>query len=367
MVSLPKGWGGIEEQTQATAMARQRAQETFLPELRVNQKNPGPYVIRLLEQGQDVNNYAVHEYKEPGQNGQFFNRRFTCSAQAPWNIDCAGCRASMKRKTRGVFNLIQRGRPVFRKDNEGKAMKDGAGNYYVDGYADTVVIASVGGPTAEMLRLADGQYQGLMSRDFVVAYSGDTFQAWNLAPAIDQQGNAMAAPMSDADFQLAASKFDLDRYMAPPTQQEAAQIIQRFGANSGASQQGQRPPQQQGAAPQGNQFLGGVDPARMAAAGVNSFGLATGQQSQQPPAQPQPVAQQPAPVAPQPPQQPTYQPPPVQPAPVQQQPQQAWQPTQVGVPAAAAPPIQQPHQPQPPVQPIQQQQPTPPIQTQQFS
>jgi hypothetical protein len=235
----------------------------------------------------------------------------------------------MKAKTRGVYNLIQRNRPIYRKDGEGRAMKDAAGNYYVDGYADTVVVANVGSLTAEELRKADGQYQGLMSRDFVVAFSGNKFQAWSLAPAIDQQGNAMATPMSEADWQLAAAKHDLDKYMAPPTQAEAAQIVAKYGSNSGASQQ---PPQQPPGAPQGNPLLAGVPQAALAAAGVNSFGLATGGFVPQ-----QPAAQ-------------TAQAPPVQ----QQlpQPQQSpQQPQPVGVPAQAAPPSQQP--PTPPQQQFQ--------------
>jgi hypothetical protein len=152
------------------------------------------------------------------------------------------CRAGMKSKVRGVYNVIQRNRPIFRKDGEGRAMKDAAGNYYVDGYADTVVVANVGSLTAEELRKADGQYQGLMSRDFHVAFSGNKFQSWSLAPAIDQQGNAMATQMSENDYALAAAKHDLDKYMAPPQPQEAAQIVAKYGGTPARASRSSRRP-----------------------------------------------------------------------------------------------------------------------------
>jgi hypothetical protein len=100
-----------------------------------------------------------------------------------------------------------------------------------------------------------------MSRDFVVAYSGNKFQAWNLSPAIDAQGNAMATPMSEADFQLAAAKHDLDKYMAPPQPQEAAQIVAKYGGNSGVQTAAAAGPQ---APPQCNWLPAGVPAAGMA-------------------------------------------------------------------------------------------------------
>lgn len=251
----------------------------------VSKGNPGPVAIRFLEQGLDVHSYYVHEYKVPdsGVQGGFRTKRFTCSKQDPWNSDCGGCNAGMKRKLRGVFDVIQRQRPVLRRGADGRAMKDNNQQYIVDGYRDEVVIASVGSPTASMLRKADGQYHGLMSRDFIVMYSGDTFQAWNLSPSVDGSGNAMATPMSEADVQLAATKHDLDEFMKPPTPQEAAQIIARYGGNSGAQPAMAAPGVQQ--QPQNPMLAGVTVPAGTP---VNALGQATGQQPTQP-APPQPA------------------------------------------------------------------------------
>jgi hypothetical protein len=270
-----KGWQAVEQQTEATAAARERAQQSFLPELRVNVKNPGPYVIRFGEQGTDVNSFPVHVYNEPDGRGGFYARRFTCLTElgVP-SSECPGCRGGLPRKIRGVYNLIQRQRVVLRKGADGKAVKTGTGEYIIDGHADQVVVANVGGPTAEMLRKADGNYQGLMSRDFVVQYSGDNFQAWSISPAIDSAGNAMATPLSQADLALLAAKHDLDAYMKPPTPQEAEVIVQKFGANSGANRGGGQAQQAPPAAP-ANPMLAGAD---LQGSPYNALGAVTGQQ-----------------------------------------------------------------------------------------
>lgn len=345
---MAKGWDNIEQQAAQTAEARQEMQEKRLPELRVNQRNPGPYVIRFLEQGTDVNNYPVHEYKVV-QGGNTYNRNFTCLSEV--GQPCPGCEAGLKRKNRGVFNLIQRNRPILRKGQDGKSLKNPDGSYIVDGYQDTVVVANVGGPTADMLRKSDGDYRGLMSRDFQVQFSGDTFQSYFLTPAMDGQGNAVATPLSESDQYLAANKHNLDAYMRPPTYEKAQEIIRKYGQNSGAQiqQPGGYP---QGAPPQGN--AGQAQPANGFLAGVtqplagppaSAFGAAQAAVAPQPvpvsqPQVPAPIQQQPA------------MPPATSPPPVPQQPEPGTgQPVVPVIPGPGAPPVQQ-AVPQP--QPVQQ-------------
>jgi hypothetical protein len=275
---MAKGWQDIEAQTNALAEQRERFAAGFKPMLRVNNRNPGPFVIRFLEQGPDVNNYPVHEYKVPNPQvqGGFANRQFTCLSEA--GQECPGCAAGLKVKRRGVFNVIQRQRPVFRKDKDGKAIYTN-GQPIIDGYQDEVVIVNVGGPTAEMLRKMDGKFQGLMSRDFEVSYS--------------------------ADQQLAANKHDLDEFMKPPPFQEAAQLVAQYGNNSGARPPAGAPPtggpQGQPAAagaPPQNSFLQGADLPPGAV--QNTFGGAAGPPAAQPVGEPVPAPAAAPPAAPAP-------------------------------------------------------------------
>lgn len=320
---MAKGWDPIQQQAADVASRRELGGDTYLPDLRIGEKTVQPIAIRFLEQGQDVNSFWTHEYKVPNNSGgRPWVKRFTCYTEIGWsNTQCPGCIAGLPRKARGVFNLIQRNRPVLRKGADGKAAKDGMGQYIVDGWQDAVVVANVGGPTSNMIRSADANYGGLMSRDFVVSYSGDTFQSWSMAPSVDSAGNAMATPMSDADLQLAASKHNLDEYMKPPELQKAQQIVQMYAANSGAKPPAggagiMQPPPTPGAPPQApglqqNQFMQGVDPAV-----VNAFAAATGQ-PQQPAQQAPPAPPQQQPPAPQQqPPQPVQQPQTPPPAPV---------------------------------------------------
>jgi hypothetical protein len=288
---MAKGWDGIEQQAQATAEARARFEQGFKPELKVNEKNPGPYIIRFLEQGPDVNNYPVHEYKVPNPNvrGGVSHRRFTCLSEV--GQECPGCSAGMKVKRRGVYNVIQRQRPVFRKDKDGKAIYVNS-EPIIDGHQDEVVIANVGGPTANMLRQLDGKMQGLMSRDFDVTFSGDSFQAWNITGALDGAGNSMATPMSEADMALAANKHNLDEYMKPPTFQEAAQIVAQYGGGSGGGGGSPAAASQAQAAAPANAFLAGAEVP--AGAPVNTFAGAGAAPPTAPPAAETPPAAPPA-------------------------------------------------------------------------
>lgn len=308
---MAKGWDGIEEQTVATAEARQRASETFLPEIRIGEKdhNKGPFMIRFAEQGPDVNNYAVHEYNVPNPSGgRPWRRRFTCLREEPWNgPNCPGCAAGIKRKRRGVYNIIQRQRPVLRKDKDGKALKNTDGSYIEDGKADQLVVANVGGPTAEMLRKADADYRGLMSRDFWVQWSGNTFQSWSLSPVMDDQGNAIATPLSDNDRALLAQKHDLDAYMTPPSFEEADRIVRQYGPNSGSGGGGGGQPSAspQGTASQAGNAAGYAAPAASPQQTGSAF--AASQAPPPPPASvspaapPPPPAPAPAPAPPPPP------------------------------------------------------------------
>lgn len=327
---MAKGWDGIQQQAAATAANRERFQQQKLPKLVVGEKSPGPFQIRICEQGPDVNNYPVHEYKVPDGRGGFWNRRFTCLSEV--QQPCPGCNAGLKQKRRGVLNVIQRNRPIHRKDKDGKDIQQPDGTFIVDGWQDEVVIVDVGGPTSEMLRKADADYRGLMCRDFVVQFSGDTFQSWTLTPAMDAAGNSSPTSMSENDQVLLARKHDLDLYMKPPTYEEAAKIIVQYGNNSGASPNANAgappvPPQGNAMATPGAGFMAGaaVPPGVALPVPQTAFGAAQ--------AQPVPAAVPPTP--PPPAAAPVYDPAPVA-APVQQTAPPA---APMPAPAPPAPPV----------------------------
>lgn len=253
---MAEGWDRV-----AAAAEEQRERQEQWEAQRKPQlwpKDGESFLIRFLEQEQAVKNYAQHEYVVSTSAGSR-RRRFTCLNDKNDGTKCPGCDAGLKIKIRGVFNVIQRQRPVLRKDKDGKAMKDGQNNYIVEGHQDEVVIFEVPGTTANMLRQADADYGGLMTRDFKISKtSGNSFQPYVIAPADPAVG---AVPMTETDFELAKQKHDLDEFMQPPSFTEAVKLSQ---------QQGGSQPVQQAAAPgeasapsqvdPNNPFIGGTQP-----------------------------------------------------------------------------------------------------------
>jgi hypothetical protein len=258
---MAKGWGKVEQVVQEKKERDERfasssnVQQLFAREIKNGSLDGGPLIVRFLEQGNEgpnaVNSFDVHEYKKPDEQ---YPRRVTCLREI--NQDCPACRAGMPVKLRGVYNLIIRQRAVLRRDKDGKALKDQTGNYIVDGRADQVVVFQCASTTAAMIANCDHGFQGLMSRDLSLGLTGDKFQPYTLFPV---DINVGPQPMTDADMALAAGKYDLDKVMAPPTAQEMAQIVARYGANSGASQSNVPVAQQAQNQQPTNQFLAGAN------------------------------------------------------------------------------------------------------------
>ncbi len=190
--------------------------------------------------------------------------------------ECPGCKAGLPVKVRGCFNLIHRARPILRKGADGKVIKLADGSYVVDGYGDEVVVWECANTTLQYIKECDNNFGGLMSRDLRLGLSGNNFQPYSLFPASIDGG---AQPLNETDQALLGKRHDIDKFMAPPTLQEAATIVAKYGANSGA-QQNMMP-----MVPV-NQYAIGTVPA-------SPFGGAQ-PQPQQPPVQ-APVAMPPAP------------------------------------------------------------------------
>src|SRR6185436_11633459 len=187
----------------------------------------GPLVVRFCEQDQDVNSYERHPITRPGNK---YPDLYTCLSEI--GVDCPACRGGVKSTRKGAYNLIVRNRAVLRKGSDGKVIKNNDGSFIVDGYADQLVVWECSNTTANVLRRADHDFKGLMSRDLALSYTGDDKNPYAVAPVDIDSG---PQPMSDEDAAMAAKKYDLDKVFKPPTQEEMADLVRRYGANSGAS------------------------------------------------------------------------------------------------------------------------------------
>lgn len=252
---MPKGWGTVEQRAAEAAEQQKRWAESSKPQLWISEGERA--IVRFLEQGPEVNTYFVHPYRS--QAGKYTT--FSCLNQDDDGTRCPGCEAGMKRQLKGVFNVIQRQRPVLRMDSNGHAMKDSNQQYIVDGHQDAVVILTLPETTTNLLREKDVKYNGLMSRDVEIARTGTKFSPYNVEPADIDSG---VVPMSDADQVLVANKHNLDEFMQSPTFAEAAKLAGNAQAQV-AQSQGQPAQAAQAAAPPApvttkNPFLGATAP-----------------------------------------------------------------------------------------------------------
>jgi hypothetical protein len=255
---MAQGYDRVQQAAAAQEEQRKKwAEQSGIPQLWL--KKGQEVTLRFLEQGPAVHNFARHEYTVPNpQNpSQPFRRMFTCLNDKDDGTACPGCAAGLKRKYRGVYNVIQRNRPVLRRDKENKAIKVN-GEYVEDGYEDAVVVFDVPSTTFNELSKKDSAYNGLMTGDLKVSKTGAQFQPYSIEPADIAN---FATPMSDNDQVLAAKKHDLNKFMAPPTFQEAAQLVAQYGGGAVPPPQ----PVTQGGAPapapdDNNPFLAGVAP-----------------------------------------------------------------------------------------------------------
>lgn len=263
---MSKGWTLVQQEAQAQE-SRKETSASFGSELTSKQikQAPGALVtVRFCEQGNEgehaINVFPRHEYNVPDSRATktgHFVKRFTCFKEIDPNCDCVGCRAGLKIAYRTVFNLIQRNRPVLRKDKDGKAIRNPDGSYIVEGTMDDIVFWECANTTADYLRGFDNKYGGLMSRDFELAWTGASFQPYSLMPA-DVDGGPQ--PMSDEDRALLAKRHDLDKIFAPPTVQEASSYVAKYGANSGANSTSQGIPNATQAAQQNPMLAGATLP-----------------------------------------------------------------------------------------------------------
>lgn len=298
---MAKGDQKVEQNARAVAERREQAQLKGKPQLKTFHVKPskggGPVIVRFLEQGPDKNSYDVHEFKVPRTDGPgFYPRQETCLREAPWSQPtCPMCEKGIPLKLRGVYNLIQRQRAVYRVGQDQKPIKGPDGRYIVDVYSDQVVILNAPSTTAEVIRQKDAHYNGLMSRDLQLSDSANTFQPWTIEPV---EIGTPSVPMSDADMALAAKKHNLDEFMKPPSAENAHHLISMYGANSGQSPNAAPVASPTGTAAQAGQaggFLAGA--AIPAGASGGAFAAAAAPPTSAP-AQTQVTQAQPVPVSP---------------------------------------------------------------------
>ena len=191
-------------------------------------------VIRFLEQDDDIHWAMCHEVPVEGRQ---WGRDVPCVDQQKDGTPCPGCERDLPRRFKGYINVIWHDAPVFKRDKDGKMVKDSEGDPVVTGHKPQVAIWSSGIRLFEELDELNANYRGLMSRRFKVKRKGSGFDTkYHFAPEDIDSG---PQEMTEVEKDLAANKFDLNTYVKTPTYEEFEGELDGQRRGGGGEQQQQ--------------------------------------------------------------------------------------------------------------------------------
>lgn len=223
---MPQGFDKLKE-----SIKKQDEQYgDFSPVFKLKLPNDGDTaVIRILEQGEEVFGYWYHNFSHIDKvNG--WRTNFPCLDQDDEGVPCPGCREGLPRKFRGLFNVIWRNGPKFKRDDDGRAVKDKSGDLVVEGYEDQVAVWETGPEVFKTLGNKDVKYKGLASRDLEVTREGLKLDTkYQIEPADLDAG---VTKLSAADKKLVeSSRYDLEAVAQFVDADAANKIITNYGTD----------------------------------------------------------------------------------------------------------------------------------------
>ena len=222
---MPRGLSGVR---QASAEVEARRAGGGPSALWFRLKAGEEAIVRFLEQDDDVFWAMTHEVPVEGRS---FGRDVVCLDQEKNGNPCPGCEQDLTRRFKGFINLIWNDAPVFKRDSEGKMVKDRLGDPVVIGTKPQVAVWGSGIRLFEELDEINANYRGLKSRPFRVKRKGEGLDTkYHIAPAEVDGG---PQPMSAEEKELEKNKYDLNLFTKPGTYDEFLKELgqQRQGGN----------------------------------------------------------------------------------------------------------------------------------------
>ena len=188
--------------------------------------------VRFLEQDDDIVWCWMHEIPVEGRS---WGRQTPCLDQERDDTPCPGCERDMDRKFRGFINLIWEDAPIFKRDEQGKIVRDSTGDPVSLGTKAQVGIWSSGIRLFEELDEINANYKGLMSRKFKVKRKGSRLDTKYLISP--QDIDAGPQEMGEEEAVLAESKFDLSEFVTPKSYDEFLTELTGGVSNGGGTEQ----------------------------------------------------------------------------------------------------------------------------------
>lgn len=232
---MPRGFGGVR---QASADVESRRSGGGPSALWFRLADGEQAIVRFLEQGEDIFWCHMHEVPVEGRN---FGRDVVCCNQDNDGTPCPGCERDLQRKFKGFINLIWDDAPVFKRDNDGKLVKDSDKSPIVIGRKPQVALWGSGIRVFEELDETNTDYRGLRSRQFKVKRKGSGLDTkYHVSPANVDGGEQ---PFSKEEKKLEESKYDLNDFVKPLSYEQFLKELGEFSHHqqqNGDSGEGQR-------------------------------------------------------------------------------------------------------------------------------
>lgn len=209
---MPRGFSGVR---QASADVESRRAGSGPSALWFRLKSGEDTIVRFLEQDDDIFWAMMHEVPVEGRQ---YGRNVVCLDQDKEGNPCPGCERDLPRKFRGFINVIWFDAPVFKRDSEGKLVKDSMNDPVVIDHKPQVAVWSSGIRLFEELDELNANYRGLRSRPFRIKRKGEKLDTkYSISPA-EIDGGAKA--FTDEETELEKNKYDLNLFTKPGTYDE---------------------------------------------------------------------------------------------------------------------------------------------------
>lgn len=232
---MPRGFSGVRN-TSADIESRRGSGGPGALWFRL--KSGDEAICRFLEQDDDI--FWCHMHEVPVE-GRSFGRDVACCDQDKDGTPCPGCERDLPRKFKGFINVIWNNAPIFKRDGDGKMVKDSLGDPVITGHKPQVAVWGSGIRLFEQLDEVNTDYRGLTSRRFKVKRKGEKLDTkYHIAPENVDGG---AQEMSSEEQTLAGTKYDLNLFVKPPTYDEFLKELGEGGSggNGNRGEQQQRP------------------------------------------------------------------------------------------------------------------------------
>jgi hypothetical protein len=234
---MPRGFSGVQ---QAAADVEARRGSGGPSALWFRLTDGGEAIVRFLEQDDDIFWAMMHEV--PVEN-RSFGRDVTCCDQEGDGTPCPGCEKKFPRRFKGFINLIWNEAPIFKRDNDGKLIKQD-NKPVITGYKPQVAVWGSGIRVFEELYEINGNFRGLRSRPFKIKRKGDGLSTkYHITPADVDSG---PVEFSDLEKRLEGEKYDLNQFTKAPSYED---FLKELGE---APRQGDNG---NGGAPRSNPFM----------------------------------------------------------------------------------------------------------------